>query len=55
MVNLKLNPFKCNFFRCEISDLGHIISAKGVQIDLEKISAVENGIVPHMSTYYEDL
>ena len=42
MANLKLNPFKCKLFCCEVSYLGHIISAKGVRRYPEKIWAVEN-------------
>ncbi|GBN43089.1 Retrovirus-related Pol polyprotein from transposon 297 [Araneus ventricosus] len=37
--NLKLSPKKCRFFRKEVSDLGHIISADGVKTDPEKTKA----------------
>ena len=40
--NLKLNPSKCKLFCCEVNHLEHIISAKGVRTDPEKISAIEN-------------
>ncbi|GFV02365.1 retrovirus-related Pol polyprotein from transposon 297 [Trichonephila clavipes] len=40
--NLKLNPSKCKFFQKEVNYLGHIISAKGVRTDPEKVSAVKN-------------
>ncbi|GFS39102.1 retrovirus-related Pol polyprotein from transposon gypsy [Nephila pilipes] len=42
IANLKLNPSKCNLFRCEVDYLGYIISAKSVRTDPEKISAVKN-------------
>ena len=42
MANLKLNSFKCKLLCRKVSYLGHIISAKGVRTDPEKISAVEN-------------
>ncbi|GBM66543.1 Retrovirus-related Pol polyprotein from transposon 297 [Araneus ventricosus] len=38
--NLKLNPKKCRFFQREVAYLGHVISAKGVKTDSEKIKAV---------------
>ncbi|GFW69017.1 retrovirus-related Pol polyprotein from transposon 412 [Trichonephila clavipes] len=40
--NLKLSPSKCHLFRCEVIYLGHIISAKGVRTDPDKISAVKD-------------
>ncbi|GBM40902.1 Retrovirus-related Pol polyprotein from transposon 297 [Araneus ventricosus] len=38
--NLKLSPKKCRFFQKEVTYLGHVISAKGVKTDPEKIKAV---------------
>ena len=40
--NLKLNSTKCKLFCRKVSYLGHIISAKGVRTNPEKMSAVEN-------------
>ena len=39
---LKLKPSKCNFFRKEISFLGHIVSKEGIATDPSKIEAVDN-------------
>ncbi|GFX43850.1 retrovirus-related Pol polyprotein from transposon 17.6 [Trichonephila clavipes] len=39
---LKLSPTKCHLFRLEVTYLGHIISAKGVRTDPDKISAVKD-------------
>lgn len=39
--NLKLNPAKCEFFRTEISFLGHICTDKGLKADPKKLLAVE--------------
>ena len=43
---LKLKPSKCNFFRKQISYLGHIVSADGISTDPKKVEAVLNGPVP---------
>ncbi|GFT03113.1 retrovirus-related Pol polyprotein from transposon 412 [Nephila pilipes] len=42
MANLKLNPSKCNLFRREVGNLGHIITAEGVRTDSENISALKD-------------
>ncbi|GFX31606.1 retrovirus-related Pol polyprotein from transposon 17.6 [Trichonephila clavipes] len=39
---LKLSPSKCHLFRREVTYLRHIISADGVRIDPDKISAVKD-------------
>ncbi|GFY19212.1 retrovirus-related Pol polyprotein from transposon 17.6 [Trichonephila clavipes] len=44
--NLKLNPSKCHLFRREVTYLGHIISAEGVQTEPDKISAVKDWNCP---------
>ncbi|GFU62527.1 retrovirus-related Pol polyprotein from transposon 17.6 [Trichonephila clavipes] len=40
--NLKLSPSKRHLFRCEVTYLKHIILAKGVRTDPNKISAVKD-------------
>ena len=40
--NLKINKAKCTWFSTSIKVLGHIVSAQGVQMDVEKIEAVKN-------------
>ncbi|GFT31011.1 retrovirus-related Pol polyprotein from transposon 17.6 [Trichonephila clavipes] len=44
--NLKLSPSKCHLFQREVTYLGHIVSAKGVQTDLNKISGVKDWNCP---------
>jgi hypothetical protein len=44
--NLKLQPDKCEFFRKEVSYLGHIITSEGVKPDEKKVEAVKNFPVP---------
>lgn len=44
--NLKLNPSKCNFFKSEVTFLGHHISANGIQQDPSKCSIIFNYPVP---------
>ena len=43
---LKLKTSKCHFFKQSIKYLGHIISAKGVHTDPDKISTVRDWPVP---------
>lgn len=45
--NLKLNPEKCQFFRAEVTYLGHRCTNQGVLPDSKKLSAVANYPVPH--------
>ncbi|XP_062616013.1 uncharacterized protein LOC134277706 [Saccostrea cucullata] len=45
-VNLKLKAKKCNFFRREVSFLGHIVSKEGIKTDPSKIEAVKNWKTP---------
>ena len=32
---------KCEFFKDQVENLGHIVSAKGIQVDPRKIQAIE--------------
>ncbi len=41
-----LNLGKCNFMQCNITYLGHIISAEGVKTDPKKVSAINNFPTP---------
>lgn len=36
---LQLNSYKCHFGRCEITVLGHLVNAGGIQPDTEKVCA----------------
>lgn len=44
--NLKINPYKCNFFRPEVTFLGHRCTANGLLPDDTKISAIRKYTVP---------
>jgi len=43
---LNLKPRKCFLFRTEVKFLGHVVSAAGVQLDMEKVKALEDWPVP---------
>jgi len=43
---MKLSPQKCNFFSPKVQYLGHVISARGVETDPNKVSAVLNWKLP---------
>lgn len=43
---LKLNPKKCFLLRQEVKFLGHVVSAAGVQVDMEKVTVLENWPTP---------
>ena len=44
---LKLKQSKCEFFKSSVSYFGHVVSAKGVETDPEKIKALSEWPVPH--------
>lgn len=44
--NLKFNPLKCQFFKTEVSFLGHICTDQGLKPDPKKLAAVEKYPVP---------
>ena len=43
---LKLKPQKCELFKTQITYLGHVVSAEGVQTDEKKVRAVAEWAVP---------
>lgn len=45
--NLKLNPYKCNFFRPEVTYLGHRCTPSGVLPDDSKIETMKNYPIPN--------
>ena len=46
MAGLKLKPSKCEFFKDQITYLGHIVSKNGIATDPKKIQDVENWPTP---------
>ena len=38
---LKLKPIKCEFFKKRITYLGHIVSEKGIEVNLKETEAVK--------------
>jgi Reverse transcriptase (RNA-dependent DNA polymerase) len=40
--NLKVNASKCELFRRQVRFLGHVISARGIEVDPEKVLVVAN-------------
>ena len=44
--NLKIKPKKCQFFDTSILFLGHILSAKGISVNPEKVEKVQTWPVP---------
>ena len=43
---LKLKPSKYDFFRQELTYLGHVVSKDGIQTDPKKVEAIHNWPVP---------
>ena len=39
-VRLKLKPSKCEFFRKELTYLGHVVSKIGIQTNAKKVEAI---------------
>lgn len=44
--NLKINPEKCEFFKSEVTFLGHRCTADGIMPDESKLRAVKNFPIP---------
>ena len=44
--NLKIKPKKCQFFDTSVLFLGHILSAKGISANPEKVEKVQTWPVP---------
>ena len=49
-VGLKLKPSKCEFFKSEITYLGHIVSEHGIAIDPKKVKAIQLWLRPETVT-----
>jgi len=47
---LKVKFSKCNFWKEEVKFLGHIVSGKGLSVDLSKIEAIQNWQTPRNAT-----
>ena len=43
---LKVKGKKCSLFRSEVAYLGHVVSAKGISVDKDKIRRIEDWAVP---------
>ena len=43
---LKLKPSKCEFFKQELTYLGHFVSKNGIQTDSKKVEAIHKWPVP---------
>ena len=44
--NLKIEPKKCQFFRTSVLFLGHVLSAKGISANPDKVDKVKTWPVP---------
>ena len=44
--NLKIMPKKCQFFNASVLFLGHVLSAKGISANPEKVEKVKTWPVP---------
>ena len=45
-VGLKIKPSKCEFFRQELTYLGHVVSREGIQADPKKVEAILKWPIP---------
>ena len=45
MVDIKLKRIKCDFFKCELHYLGHLVSGKGIYPLPEKLQSIKNLLV----------
>lgn len=52
---LKLKPKKCFLLRTEVKFLGHVISAAGIQVDMEKVNVLEDWPTPRNVTEVRQL
>ena len=43
---LRLKPSKCEFFKSQVTYLGHIVSKNGIETDPQKIEAIKEWPVP---------
>ena len=43
---LKANPKKCSLYQLQVEFLGHVISAKGVQMDANKVKSIQDWAPP---------
>ena len=43
---LKLKPTKCRFFQERVKFVGHCVSAKGIEVDEDKIACIVNWPFP---------
>ena len=47
---LRLKPSKCEFFKSQITYLGHIVSKDGIETDPKKFTAIKEWPVPKTMT-----
>ena len=52
---LRLKPSKCEFFKSQITYLGHIVSKDGIETDPKKITAIKEWPVPKTVTEVQSL
>ena len=47
---LRLKPIKCEFFKSQVTYLGHIVSKNGIETDPKKIEAIKEWPLPKTVT-----